>query len=266
VLPNSVRILLLYVILGVAILTWFLTAIIAPVVEHHDWVEIQIVWDRWQSVNMGMLALSASVIAFAAAQYHEHQMTTRKMHAARAFLPERLSELTEYCRLGMRTLEVAWQRASDDADDSSIPLSPAPPPLPPGYRGVFKENLQYAPDTVVKQLTQILGDLQVHESRMRSLESAFLPPHDQVVIPHVVMDYLRNLAIINARVDRLYTYGRPTGTFDASPFTSAEAITKLRLAGIMVAEITDLVTFMDPAIARANGEDPYPPPSPASAT
>ena len=262
--PNGGRHLVFYTIVGGTVLAWFFAAVLMPVVSLHNWAQIQNVWDRWQAVNMGMLALSASVIAFAAAQYREHRTIQRRMDAARAFLPEQLSELTEYCRLGMRTLEVAWHRVSDENDDLSTPLRPAPPPLPQTYREVFKENLQYAPAPVVRHLTQILGELQVHESRIRSLESAFRPPHNPIPIPIVVKDYLTNLAIINARVDRLYAYGRPSGIFDDSPFTSAEVISKLRLGGVLVSEIDGLAKFIEPAIARANEGVPYPPSSPAS--
>lgn len=60
------------------------------------WKYAHAVWLEWQSLNVGILAFSASVIAFNISRYQATQQRRRELVAARAFLPDSLSELTQY--------------------------------------------------------------------------------------------------------------------------------------------------------------------------
>ncbi|MCY9814998.1 hypothetical protein, partial [Aeromonas caviae] len=62
--------------------------ITAPLImTEFSWVEIQKVWDRWQTFNSGMIALLAAVLAINAAQYTEDAKRYRELIAAKSLLP-----------------------------------------------------------------------------------------------------------------------------------------------------------------------------------
>ena len=62
-----------------------------------NWEYVQNVWDRWQGLNVGVLALVSSIIFFKASFYKVEQERKQNFIAARAFLPEVFSELIYYC-------------------------------------------------------------------------------------------------------------------------------------------------------------------------
>lgn len=52
---------------------------IDPLIVRCDWVYLQSVWDRWQSFNVGILALISSVLVSKATKYHSEQVRERQL-------------------------------------------------------------------------------------------------------------------------------------------------------------------------------------------
>ncbi|MBJ4011329.1 hypothetical protein JGD23_22805, partial [Salmonella enterica subsp. enterica serovar Kentucky] len=61
-----------------------------------NWSYVQEVWSHWQTLNAAMIAFTASLLAVYAAKYHEEQNRESQLLAARALLPQTLSDLTKY--------------------------------------------------------------------------------------------------------------------------------------------------------------------------
>ena len=258
-----------------ALVIWGGASLIWPWIDHRgDWIEVQRTYERWQALNVGMIALTASIVAFFAANLRFSSEERRNKEAAQAFIPEALSALSDYIDGCMQFLDDGyWFSRSRHGGAPTPPRSrrttaglPSGPPgmpplLPEAHRPVFAENFRYAPEVVTKQLKLILADLQIFDSNVRALANAFFTrpnaPHH-----HNIRSYLLRLAIIKARVDRLYDYGRPGSVYDDRPIDAAELRSKLRVSGVDVDRIDGIGPLFDRYAVRANREDPYAPPPP----
>lgn len=134
-----------------------------------DWVYLQSVWERWQSLNVGVLALISSILVFKATKYHSEQARLRQFKAARAMLPDALSELTAYLKSAAKSLDQLW----DDVEQSSLPTDSdfeIPfPQLPIKARETIKECISQANDDVGDFLARILANLQVFDARLTNM-------------------------------------------------------------------------------------------------
>lgn len=86
-----------------------------------DWVHVQAVWDRWQPLNVGMLAFLSSVVALNIGKYNADRQTQRNFRAAQAFLPDALSELCDYFEQSAKLLREAWELDSTRKMDLQPP-------------------------------------------------------------------------------------------------------------------------------------------------
>jgi len=121
------------------------------------WSHVQEVWDRWQALNVGILAFVSSIIAFSIAKYNANEQRAREFTASKAFLPSTLSSLIAYYKASAKFLEAAATKAA-----------PKEAPTPPEeYRSVFSECIRHARPDVGAALTRILVRMQVHDARLR---------------------------------------------------------------------------------------------------
>lgn len=103
----------------VAGVVYFFCMILWPVWNYRDWVEIQAIWDRWQALNVGILAFSASVLAWYAAYYRSRRNDEKDYQAAKVFL---IFVAGELCRefeksaghLKERLESSTWEATSTD--------------------------------------------------------------------------------------------------------------------------------------------------------
>lgn len=61
-----------------------------------SWNYVHSVWYTWQSLNVGVLAFSSSIIAFNISRYNSEKQRQRDFIAERALLPQALSDLCKY--------------------------------------------------------------------------------------------------------------------------------------------------------------------------
>jgi hypothetical protein len=94
--PDTLVNLLNFVGLPAAILYAFCMLVWPWISGCGDWGYVQGVWDRWQSLNVGMLALVSSITAFNISRYNAAKQRQRDLLAPKAFLPAALSELVSY--------------------------------------------------------------------------------------------------------------------------------------------------------------------------
>ena len=216
-----------------------------------DWAQIQNVWDRWASLNVGMLAFISSLIAFNISRHNADQQRKREFIAARSFLPESLSELTDYCRASMAVFAKAWPRVNDPSDTCDTPLDSSIPELPGGYRNVFRECIKLADPPVADHLSRILTLLQIHHSRMESLFEGFRSK-STVVTPHTIMSHFFDISQVHALINKVFNFARGLEPLDTKDLVWDDYYTPFFVNKIMIEQYDGLQGFIEEAINRGD--------------
>lgn len=188
---------------GMLVYPWF--------VSPRGWKHVQLVWDHWQGLNVGMLAFLSSVIAFNISRYNAEQQRAREFLAAKAFLPVAFDELCGYFKGSASVLARAWKRQGNENIDID------PPHLPSDYREIFEKCIRHATPEVGQYLVNILVQLQVHNARMRE----FFRKDDGVIRinPHRLnlLTYLYRLSQLQALINKNFGFARNIEPFDPAP-------------------------------------------------
>lgn len=124
------------------------------------------VWHRWQGFNVGVLALLTSLMAFKITKYREEEQRKRNFNASKAFLPHELDKLADYFEKCSEALVSAHAMAGTDTN--SIKTTQCPE-KPNSYKEVFANCIRYSDPEIAQHLSYIIGELQVHNSRLVSL-------------------------------------------------------------------------------------------------
>ena len=176
-----------------------------------DWGYVQDIWDRWQSLNVGMLALVSSFIALNISRYNADKQRERDFLASKAFLPAALSELVSYFKDSASVLIKGWESTDESKPEFIIP------DLPQGYKEVFVHCIRHAEPPVGDYLSQILVSLQIHDSRLRDYIKRAGGKNDFKLEKGTLIDYFYELGKLQARVSNLFEFARNTGEFNNRP-------------------------------------------------
>lgn len=233
------------------IVAYVICMFIYPIISTQNWEKIQDIWDRWQGLNVGMLAFVSSLIAFNISRYKSEQERKRNFIAARAFLPEAFSELTDYCESSMHVLAEAWVRADYSGGQRRAgPLQATLPTLPSGYREVFRDCIKAAAPEVGDLLAYILMKIQIHHSRLQDIINSFQPGSSFITTQSNIKSYLYGIAEIQALINKLFDYARGLGDFDNSPLVYENFRNALSCGDIIASDYEDLQGFIERALAR----------------
>jgi len=189
---------------------YFLCMIVAPwIMGDWRWTFVQDVWDRWQGVNVGILAFAASFIAFEVTRYNESRQRKREFLASRAFLPEALGELTTYLKNSAHVRMAAWNSATQSTSPSS----------PSQYKDVFTNCIRHADSDTGEQLSTLLAEimmwLQVHAAR---LEASIANPARTTTMKQInALEGLLLVGELQAKVNRLFDFARGIDGLDSRP-------------------------------------------------
>lgn len=217
-----------------------------------DWNHVQEIWDRWQSLNVGMLAFVSSITAFNIARFNAEKQRERDFLAAKAFLPAALSELVSYFKASATVFTLGWEPRPEHSPNFVVP------DLPSAYKSVFSDCIRHADPNVGDYLSRILVWLQVHDSRMRGYVEQH---HDGSYInpdKHNLITYLYRLGELQALVGKLFEFARNMSEFDSAPlewedFRNAYANLDIWTEEIVIDERMNLEAFTKRAIARTAG-------------
>lgn len=176
-----------------------------------DWTYVQKVWDRWQALNVGVLALISSFIAFYATRYSAEKQREREFVASKAFLPAALSELTRYFKVSAKVLTACWDEYPYAPEDLNVPT------LPIGYEKVFGDCIKHADPKVGEYLSQILRWLQVHDARIKGFVATYDEGSGEITVPQNIISYLYRLAQLQAWVNKLFPFARNMAELDDTP-------------------------------------------------
>lgn len=176
-----------------------------------DWVYVYSVWDRWQSLNVGMLAFISSIVAFNISRYNAEKQRERDFLASKAFLPAALSELTSYFKASAKVFSTGWELEPGCSPNFVVPE------LPGDYKTVFSDCIRHAEPRVGDYLTQILIKLQVHEARLKSYVNQFNDQNYLDLNKRNLIVYIYKLGELHTLVNKLFEYARNMGEFDSMP-------------------------------------------------
>lgn len=189
-----------------------------------NWQKIQNIWDRWQSLNVGMLALSSSLIALFITQYKEEKQRNRNFVAEKSFLPNALSDLSDYLAESGTIIKDRAEKSFRNRQ--AYLLTPGTEEVPgvkklqlpkievPNYPEqsivVFKECIRYAEPEVGDYISDILKKLQIHNSRTKGMNNELLQRYEYYE------SCLYSAAKIKALINNIFDYARNEGSFNPS--------------------------------------------------
>lgn len=176
-----------------------------------NWAHVQNVWDRWQGLNVGMLAFTSSIIAFSISKFNAEKQRERDFLASKAFLPAALSELVSYFKASALIFNARWQIEPENWVDSEVPI------LPQEYKAVFGNCIRHAEPSVGDYLSQILVWLQVHDARLKNYLAPQGVPNYIDPDKHSLISYFYRLGELQALVNKLFEFSRNMGEFDSTP-------------------------------------------------
>lgn len=235
----GIPVLLLYLI-SMFVLPWFFGS----------WDYVQSVWRDWQGLNVGMLALLSSVIAFNMSRYNDERQRERDFASAKAFLPESLSELMGYMRESGTLISEVWEKRNSFDNYKRVPLESRIPNLPKRYKVVFAECIKVADPSVGQYLAYILTRLQIHHARMKELKASYAPNSGMLIIPDKIVSYAYCLGELTALVNRLFDYARGLEEFNGSHLVWEDFHNAYANLDIYPDQFDDLIGFTKRAIGR----------------
>lgn len=213
---------LILVLLLLLLSIYIISMLIYPFTQG-DWKHVQEVWDRWQSLNVGVIALIASGTALYASHHYtnrqyeqDNKQRARDFVAARAFLPEALSSLCRYLESCTTFLLEAYNidprnKLSEKITPSNL-KSPVPQ-LPSDYKEVFSKCISLADPDLGDHLAKILRDLQINQARISSLPAELGEGSHTIVSRLNILDNLHKVGEIQASINLVFNTARGEESF-----------------------------------------------------
>jgi len=209
-----------YTILMIS-MTYLIGMFIGPLITKPEWGYLQSVWDRWQSLNVGILALLSSVLVFKATKYHSEQVRERQYKAARALLPDALKQLDSYCKEATSTLIGLWNdciqanQIEDNFETSHLSI-------PQNVMAVFKECISYADEEFGAHLARVLANLQVFDTRLAEMCNKVRSKDNGALTLYNVKVNIVLLSKIHVFLNKSYKEARGMGKFETFKLTLEE--------------------------------------------
>ncbi len=206
-------------LVSIFIAVWLIAMIAYPVFSSNfNWVETQRVWDRWQTLNSGMIALLAAMLAIYATQYIENKKRERSLIAEKSLLPLALSELSEYCIGLAEYLKMEHQEWKKDTLKKLSKNNNLVPNRPTEWIfDAFKNCMIHEQESEAKFMASILSDTQIISSRFRTLKD------DNLLVTQRTFISRRNeICLLHAKIDRMFKYSREHSLLLTTEITEEE--------------------------------------------
>lgn len=202
----------------------------------------------YQALIAGILAVvgAAFTVFFMKAQIeqqdnHADDIRRRKSRAARSVMPLALSAIVEYARntadVALRLLPYARGTYTRGSASEESMHNFAVPNLPQDIIITLKECIEFADDANADRIADLLGDLQVHISRLSGHINR-LPSVSRDTIERDIID----AAKIYASAGTLFNYARRETDDPPESVSLSEMQTSLRQCGIDVSAFPEIYT------------------------
>ena len=227
-----------------------------------NWDHVQRVWYSWQSFNAGVLLFISAIVTLKTTKYIHDKKREADLIAAKAFLPEALSELSSYCAKSARLLKEAYAQFPIK-NGKEIIFKENIPELPSHYKKIFARCIALEKKVnESKYLAFILMRLQVINSRNHSLKSDFfenalqsntLYESRKSIVSHNIISYILDLGELKALIDRSFNYARGyEDVIDSNKLTWTEYYTAYQLLEIDPESYDDLKNHTQNIIERTS--------------
>jgi hypothetical protein len=235
------------ILLTIAGLAYIGFMFVSPLIQGRgDWNYIQAVWDRWQSLNVGILAFAASFTALSISRINERRQLQREFISARALLPHALSELARFCEESAAYLIEVRDKFTDWSSWAGLatPLK-QPPDIHTDVFPIFTQCIRTGETQVAESLAQLLSSLQVHRSRMRDLYS--MSSRDGLRTMNaasLAFEYLVELALIRAKIEKVFDFARGEGSLGSAQPNQKEVKTAffiMKVSPAIISQIGDRI-------------------------
>lgn len=202
------------------------------------WPRLHNVWDEWQALNVGILAFAATVILFMVTRYQADQQTRRELIANRAFMPEVLTELLQYCDGSAEVLKHLHQtfkvRRTNETEFVCLKKTALEMPVQPlMYRENFSRCISLAGPQLSEYLSYILSCMQIHNSRLSGMLESYSDKSNTIWVSRDVLHSILRVCELHQLVSNLFDYARgdeetfSTKDLDLSSINSAILSLKL---------------------------------------
>ena len=228
---------ILFILGPILFILYIISMVIIPFNEG-GWVYTLKTWQDWQSFNTGVIAIFAAIIATVTAinidenvkereesrrSYEQQQIIDqrrREFIAARAFLPNALSNITHYaqnCTVNIRSVYIKGRLNTFLTLEQKQELTDKFRKAEPyELEKVFQECIKLGDEEESNQISKLLIELQVFISRMKIFEKD----------SDIPISYMREMLIYSVyfqfKIDGFYDFARK-GQPIRSPSSNAES-------------------------------------------
>ncbi len=188
------------------------------------------VWSRWQSLNVGVLAFAASIIALninhinnIEKQKQIQQNRNQKLKATLALLPLELSRLTSFYKTCIESYlealnQLGGKTITKNRDSLKTPLTTIPSSITP----VFKECIEFSLDGIDDLLKDILSKTQINFARLINLYERFEGKDKIIFGPSSLHNEMFLIAKTETNILRLLQFVRGKEELNLSPVSEKE--------------------------------------------
>ncbi|MGI2029728.1 hypothetical protein [Endozoicomonas acroporae] len=205
-----------------------------------DWKYVHSVWYTWQALNVGVLAFLSSFIAFSINRYSIEKQRMRDFIAERALLPHAVSELCSYLEQSFQSIFEGYNRCCRGMAERKIPLTSEKVNIPETAILSFQSCIRVAEPDVAEYLAKILNELQVCNSRIENMYLSFNGKSPLVNTSDNFLAYMIDVAVLRAKLDKIFDYARGERKFESSKITSKNLQTSFREMGLNLEQMKEL--------------------------
>ncbi|MNE12788.1 hypothetical protein D3C80_1056070 [compost metagenome] len=178
-------------------------------ISNLDWNYVQSIWNTWQTFNAAMIALLASIIALTATMYSENKRRERDLLAAKALLPEALSQLIYFCKHSAGLLKKAYEkRDSPSSDPYLLYISGEFYEIPEWVGSTFQRCIAVARQSDAMYMANILAELQVIRARLMDVHEDNNRNEELLFMSGDIITHIKNIGHFVAKINILFPYAR----------------------------------------------------------
>lgn len=203
------------------------------------WKHVHAVWYDWQALNVGLLAFASTLILFNISRSQTLKQNQRELIATRAFMPEALSELNEYCK-SMVGLMIHIHEAYEAKENENTGLLNSLmakqvhlPSQPTKYKEIFSKCISLAEGDLAEYLSYILNCFQIQNSRLLGMYEYYNGTSQTIHTTHNSLAGLMRMCELHELINNLYSFARgEEEDFSPKPLTKQSfdrSITALNL-------------------------------------
>jgi hypothetical protein len=195
-------------IFGIPLLVvYFVCMVIYPFLQG-SWAHVHSVWHSWQTVNMGVLALLSSFIAFNISRYHVEEQRKRELIAATSFLSQALSDLSSYLTSCANILSQGWNKTQNDETVSRKSFQGKMESLNSSVKQVFSECIRHGDTDLANHLAKILSKTQINNARILGLSSNTSLSASMIISRLTIQARLFDVAELQVLVNATFPFSR----------------------------------------------------------